>query len=132
MRRRVFKLRNAVLRHLAAPGLALLIGIGGAAAQSVDSKAQDQSGKPAAGRPVALTVADILGLVAPTRKMLIEKLLPTPGAVLLVGAHKSGKTVLAIQMAVAVASGHALFDYYRVPEKAGIGNQGTPGAPRDS
>jgi len=47
----VFKLRNAVLRHLAAPGLALLIGIGGAAAQSGDSKAQDQSGKPAAAAP---------------------------------------------------------------------------------
>ena len=51
MRRRVFKLRNAVLRHLAAPGFALLIGIGAAAAQSGDSKAQDQSGKPAAAAP---------------------------------------------------------------------------------
>ena len=50
MRRRVFKLRNAVLRHLAAPGFALLIGIGAAAAQSGDSKAQDQSGKPAAAK----------------------------------------------------------------------------------
>ena len=48
MRRRVPKLQNAVLRHFAAPGLALLIGIGSVAAQSGDSKAQDQSGKPAA------------------------------------------------------------------------------------
>jgi hypothetical protein len=51
MRRRVFKFRNAVLRHLAAPGIALLIGIGSAAAQSGDSKAQDQSGKAAAANP---------------------------------------------------------------------------------
>ena len=51
MRRRVLKLRNAVLRHLAFPGLALMIGIAGAAAQSGDSKPQDPSGKPAAAAP---------------------------------------------------------------------------------
>jgi len=51
MRRRVLKLRNAVLRYLALPGLALMIGIAGAAAQSGDSKPQDQSGKPAAAAP---------------------------------------------------------------------------------
>ena len=45
MRRRVLQLQHAVLRHLAVPGLALLIGIGGALAQSGP---QDQSGKPAA------------------------------------------------------------------------------------
>jgi pyruvate/2-oxoglutarate dehydrogenase complex dihydrolipoamide acyltransferase (E2) component len=48
MRRGVFQLKNAVLRHFAVPGLALLIGIGSAFAQSGDLKAQDQSGKPAA------------------------------------------------------------------------------------
>jgi hypothetical protein len=48
MRRRVLQLKYAVLRYLAAPGLAFLIGIGGAAAQSGDVHAQDQSGKPAA------------------------------------------------------------------------------------
>jgi hypothetical protein len=48
MRRSVFQLQNAVLRHLAVSGLALLIGIGSALAQSGDLKAQDQSGKPAA------------------------------------------------------------------------------------
>jgi hypothetical protein len=48
MRRRVLKLQNAILRHLAIPGLVLLIGIGSAAAQSGDSRAQDPSGKPAA------------------------------------------------------------------------------------
>jgi hypothetical protein len=48
MRRGVLQLQNAVLRHLAVPGLALLIGIGSALAQSGDLRAQDQSGKPAA------------------------------------------------------------------------------------
>jgi len=46
MRRRVLQLHHAVLRHLAVSGLALLIGIGSAAAQSGDVHAQDQS-KPA-------------------------------------------------------------------------------------
>jgi hypothetical protein len=44
----VLQVQNAVLRHLAVPGLALLLGIGSAMAQSGDLRAQDQSGKPAA------------------------------------------------------------------------------------
>src|ERR1700693_3388482 len=48
MRQRVLQLQTAVLRNLAAPGLALLIGIGSAGAQSGNPAAQDQSGKPAA------------------------------------------------------------------------------------
>ena len=48
MRRGVFQLQNPVLRHLAVPALALLIGTGAALAQSGDSRAQDQSGKPPA------------------------------------------------------------------------------------
>jgi hypothetical protein len=52
MRQRVFGFQNAVLRRLAASGFALLIGIGGAAAQSGDLRTQDQS-KPAATSPAA-------------------------------------------------------------------------------
>ena len=48
MRRRVLQVKNAVLHHLAVPGLILLIGIGGAFAQSGDLRAQDQSKGPAA------------------------------------------------------------------------------------
>ncbi len=51
MRRRVLELQNAVLRHLAVSGLALLIGIGSAVGQSGDTRAQDQQGKPAATAP---------------------------------------------------------------------------------
>jgi hypothetical protein len=46
MRPRVLNVKNAVLRHLAVAGLALLIGTGTALAQS--GAPQDQSGKPAA------------------------------------------------------------------------------------
>jgi hypothetical protein len=48
MRRLLFGFRNAVLRCLAVPGFALLIGVGAAIAQSGDLRAQDQSQKPAA------------------------------------------------------------------------------------
>jgi hypothetical protein len=50
MGRRVLQLRNAVLRHLAVPSLAILLGIGSAIAQSGDLRGQDQ-GKPAAAAP---------------------------------------------------------------------------------
>jgi hypothetical protein len=53
MRRRVPQLQNAILRHLAVSGLALLIGIGSASAQSGDAHAQDQNGKPAANSAAA-------------------------------------------------------------------------------
>jgi len=43
MGRRVLRVQSAVLRHLAVPGLALLLGIGSAMAQSGDIRAQDQS-----------------------------------------------------------------------------------------
>jgi hypothetical protein len=56
MRRRVLKLQDLVLRHLAGSVLALLIGLGSALAQSGDSRAQDQSGKPAS--PNAAQPAD--------------------------------------------------------------------------
>ena len=46
MRRRVLQFQNAVLRHLAVPALALLIGIGGAFAQSGDRPRARIQGKP--------------------------------------------------------------------------------------
>jgi hypothetical protein len=55
MRQRVLGFQNAVLRCLSASAFALLIGTGGAFAQSGDLRAQDQS-KPAA--PGAATPAD--------------------------------------------------------------------------
>src|ERR1700722_15949488 len=53
MGRRVLQLRNALLRHLAVPGLALLIGIGSAFAQSGDLRTPDQPAKSGAANPAA-------------------------------------------------------------------------------
>lgn len=64
--------------------------------------------------PKVLDVAEILALDIPEASMLIEGILPAAGASLIVGAAKSGKTLAAIQMAIAVASGEALYGNYRV------------------
>src|ERR1700736_6386462 len=48
MGRGVLEFKSAILRHLAVPGLALLIGIGSAFAQSGTPANPDQSGKPPA------------------------------------------------------------------------------------
>ena len=48
MRRRVLEFKDTVLRHFAVSGLVLLIGIGGAFAQSGDPRAQDQAKQPSA------------------------------------------------------------------------------------
>ena len=48
MRRRVLQAKNAILRHLAVPAVVVLLGLGSAFAQSGDTHAQDQSGKPGA------------------------------------------------------------------------------------
>ncbi len=65
--------------------------------------------------PRILNVADLLDLEVALPEMLFEGL-PSParGASLIVGASKSGKTLLAVQRANAVATGKALYDYHRV------------------
>lgn len=67
-------------------------------------------------RPKVFDVQRLLALEVPESKTMIENLLPSGGACLLVGAAKSGKTLLAVQTAIAVASGNALFEYYRITE----------------
>ncbi len=46
--------------------------------------------------------------------MVIEGVVPSAGASLIVGASKSGKTLLGVQMALAIASGAPLFEQYRI------------------
>jgi len=61
MRRVFLEFQNALLRCLAATSLALLIGIGGAIAQSGDLRAQDQAPKQAApANQTAQSAADAL------------------------------------------------------------------------
>jgi len=53
MRRRVLSVKNSVLRHLAVPGLILMLATGGAFAQSGDTHAQDQGKSAAAAADAA-------------------------------------------------------------------------------
>lgn len=77
---------------------------------------------PASGRkapeavPSVLDAAELLSLDVPVPKMLVESMLPTAGACLMFGCAKSGKTLLAVQTALAVASNQPVFGYYRVLE----------------
>ena len=65
--------------------------------------------------PRVLTAADVLKLDIPAPDMLFEGFpVPRYGASLIVGAPKSGKTVLAVQEALSIASGAPLFENYRV------------------
>jgi signal transduction histidine kinase len=77
---------------------------------SIEAKARSMK---SSGQPAVLSIADLMALDVAPPSMLIDGLLPGSGASLLFGAPKSNKTLLAVQMAIAVASGHPLFDNYR-------------------
>jgi len=66
------------------------------------------------------TADELLALDIPMPEMLIEGMIPAAGASLIVGASKSGKTILAAQAAIAVATGAALFQNYRVREQGAV------------
>ena len=68
--------------------------------------------EPRPSPPAGLNVEQLQALKVMKPQMLIERFIPTPGAVLMVAPHKTGKTVVSAQAAIAVASGHALFDNY--------------------
>jgi AAA domain len=68
------------------------------------------------GVPSVLTVADLLALEVPSDQMLIEGIVPLRGASLMPGAPKSGKTLFAVQAAIAVASGTPFLNNYRVTQ----------------
>jgi hypothetical protein len=76
-------------------------------------------------------VASLMALELPPPAELIEGHLPLGGASLLVGKPKSGKTVDAVQIAIAVASGNALYDYYKIlnPGPAMMIEQDDPAGP---
>jgi hypothetical protein len=70
-------------------------------------------GKPSEP-PRAWSVEDLLNLSAKQCQMLIEKIMPATGAVMLTGKQKHGKTILASQIAIAIAANHPLMDNYAV------------------
>lgn len=76
--------------------------------------------KPQPERPApppiseALTVADVLDLKIARPEMLIGQMFPRRGACLMIGAQKSGKTLLSAHTAIAVATSKFLFGNYPV------------------
>jgi hypothetical protein len=64
--------------------------------------------------PRVLSVAEILALKVSKPESLIDGILPATGASLIVGAPKSGKTLAAVQMAIAVAAGSDLYGRYKI------------------
>jgi hypothetical protein len=64
--------------------------------------------------PRVFNVADLLALDTPAPAMLIENVIPERGASLIVGAAKSNKTLIAVQIGIAVASGNPWLDNYRI------------------
>jgi hypothetical protein len=64
--------------------------------------------------PRVLGIHELLALGAQPPGMLIDGILPAAGATLVVGAPKSNKTLLAIQIALAVASGRPLFGQHSI------------------
>jgi hypothetical protein len=77
-----------------------------------------------------LAYADLKQIETPMEQRLFDGYpLPAVGATLIVGAPKTGKTLLAAQQALAVARGKHLFDYYSVlqPGPVMIVEQDDPG-----
>jgi hypothetical protein len=81
-----------------------------------ESQQRQQAERQRPEPPRILSCADVLSVVTPAEEMLFEEGYPLParGLTLLVGTPKSGKTLLAVQEALAVARNHALFECYRV------------------
>jgi hypothetical protein len=75
---------------------------------------KQQSALPSA--PIVRTVPEILALQHEKPGELVEGMMPDRGACTLVGAPKTGKTILAFQVCDAVVRGQALFDNYPVKQ----------------
>ncbi len=69
--------------------------------------------------PQVLNVAELLSLQVSAPEMQIEEFLPASGASLMFGAPKSGKTVLAVQVALAIATGAPLLGRHRILKSGG-------------
>jgi RecA-family ATPase len=81
-------------------------------------------------RPEVISLSRLMEINIPKPEMLIEGVLPLRGATLLVGMPKSGKTIFAMQTALAVATGSPFLDYYRIlkPGASLLLEQDDPGA----
>jgi hypothetical protein len=74
-----------------------------------------------AAPPQILSYSELKMVKRPVTEMLFEDYpLPASGATLMFGQSRAGKTILAVQQALAVARGKALFDYYRVRKPGAV------------
>jgi hypothetical protein len=71
-------------------------------------------------KPEVLDVAALLALPVSAPSMLVENFVPSAGASLMFGAPKSNKTLVAVQIGIAVAANRPVFDYYRVLESGPV------------
>jgi hypothetical protein len=70
--------------------------------------------------PVALPFEALRSMVIPYKEPLVENMLHMPGLTTLVGASKSGKTVLGVQLVMNCANSLHLFDYFRTQQANGL------------
>ena len=92
--------------------------------QDEDAPPREQATRSGAGRPEPpklLTYSQLKEVETPMQRVLFDGYpLAAHGATLLFGQSKAGKTVLAIQQALAIARGKSLFDYYTL-NQPGVG-----------
>jgi hypothetical protein len=80
-----------------------------------------QQKKPRREQPRVLNCGQLLEIRTEVEAMLFEGFpLPARGVALMVGTTKAGKTLLSVQTALSVASGKALFDFYKVPDPGAV------------
>ncbi len=75
---------------------------------------------PANREPHIITCVDVEAMYTEPPKFVIENLLTTPGVWTLVGSHKSGKTLLAAQLALTYQAGVPFLDWYKTLESRGV------------
>jgi hypothetical protein len=82
------------------------------------AKASRSAGRP---QPKEISYRELIERKPEVGQMLFEGYpLPAHGCTLKFGPSRGGKTVLAVQELLAVASGRALFDYYRVLKQGAV------------
>lgn len=80
----------------------------------IETLPENGMGRNGNALPAVLSVADLLALNTPAPAMLVENIVPVGGASLIVGAAKVNKTLIAVQMGIAEASGNPFLENYKV------------------
>jgi hypothetical protein len=81
--------------------------------QQRDSKERPKTkAKPQPELPKGIQADELIEMDIPRPGTLIDGRLPSAGAVLLIGAQKSNKTLISLQLSFAMALDHPLFDWF--------------------